>query len=70
MSRIMIHGDEINIQLYSKTLTIQFITKNFVPTKVSTFCYTEDIVEVSHPKFLGLESDNAFFFFFFYIAKV
>jgi hypothetical protein len=41
-----------------KTFTMQFITKNSVPTEASTSCNSNDIVEVSHLKFLGLEVGN------------
>ncbi|PNF44137.1 hypothetical protein B7P43_G03190, partial [Cryptotermes secundus] len=41
-----------------KTFTMQFITKNSVPTKASNSYDISDLVEASHLKFLGLEVDN------------
>jgi hypothetical protein len=40
-----------------KTFSMQFITKNSAPNIIS--CNTNEIVEVSHLKFLGLEIYNA-----------
>jgi hypothetical protein len=43
---------------FLKTYTMQFITKNSVSTKASISANNNDIMEVFHLKFLGLEVDN------------
>jgi hypothetical protein len=42
-----------------KTFSMQFITKNSAPNKTLKSCNTNEIVEVSHLKFIGLEIHNA-----------
>jgi hypothetical protein len=43
---------------FLKTFSMQFMTKNTALTKASISCNTNEIVEVFHLKFLGLEIDN------------